>query len=81
MTHKSNTSQNPSTSLVSKVISLTSTNDNKTKLGAGDVDQGDMIWKTGEGRPCSHSLLAECHGIRKEVEDGEKVHWEPPHEL
>ena len=30
---------------------------------------------------CSPSRLADCPGIRKEVEDWEKVHWEPPSTL
>ena len=45
------------------------------------MDQADTNRKTGDGHissHCSHSLLADCSGFRKAVEDREKVHWEPP---
>ena len=81
MTTKSNTILNPSTSVVSAIVLVASSTKNKTKLREGAMDQGDTNRKTGEGHTsshCSHSLLADCSGIRKEVEDWEKVHWEPP---
>ena len=81
LTTKPNTSQNPSTSVVSAIVSVTSSTKNNTKLREGAMDRGDTNRKTGDGHTishCSHSLLKDCSGIRKEVENWEKVHWEPP---
>ena len=81
LTTKSNASPNPLTSVVSAIVSVTIYTKSNTKLKEGAMDRGYTNRKMGEGHTishCSHSLLADCSGIRKEVENWEKVHWEPP---
>ena len=77
LTPKLNTSQSPSTSVVSPFLPKSSEN-SMMKLGAGDMDKGSDNQESDGCRNRPQLLLADSSQIgMAEIQTG-KVHWEPP---
>ena len=78
LTIKLNTSQNPSTSVVSDTSPLVSSDSSKKKDGTKAMDQIATNRKIEGCRYKQHSRQADSSQVDKEVEHTERVHWEPP---